>query len=372
MAAIIRNDWQSLEGAPLQGAQILSATRDPEGLSLMRLRASGPGEWALPGEGGHLLSVLSGFVECEERGIPMRLEALTHTFFPHGKKLTFSDDFQGVLVSASSQEQVAGDTLLVRDERYLRACMGQRPLRWILTPQYLSRRAFLHHDKTLLSRAGHPISWFRTTMFDVAGLPPNEEGQPVFRMSYNHRTEPNVCYDVTGNARVRMAQHPYSAERQRWGSWQLLDNETTYYLDEAADGPEVEWLAGGPRRNKHEVSVEGGHVSLLCLFDPAPTGAEQHRPGAYSDYGPLADVLGTGAHDDWLEEHARWDPVVSQLSLSKAQGEEHAPEDVARLEEGLRALADYQAQELHELRVSAPERADTFARWMDPPGWTPW
>jgi hypothetical protein len=44
-------------------------------------------------------------------------------------------------------------------------------LRWVITPQYLSRRIFLHHDPTLLSKSGHPVSWFHTTMFDVAGLP---------------------------------------------------------------------------------------------------------------------------------------------------------------------------------------------------------
>jgi hypothetical protein len=39
-------------------------------------------------------------------------------------------------------------------------------------------------------------------MFDVAGLPKNEEGDSVFKMSYNSRTEFNVCYDVKGKAKV--------------------------------------------------------------------------------------------------------------------------------------------------------------------------
>ena len=47
-------------------------------------------------------------------------------------------------------------------------------------------------------------------MFDVAGLPVNEDREPVFKMSYNSRTEVDVCYDVKGTARVRMAQHPYT------------------------------------------------------------------------------------------------------------------------------------------------------------------
>ena len=84
----------------------------------------------------------------------------------------------------------------------------------LLTLQYLSRRIFLHHDPTLLSKSGNPVSLFHTTMFDVDGLPKNEDGEPVFKMSYNSRTEFNVCYDVKGIARVRMAEHPYKATNQ--------------------------------------------------------------------------------------------------------------------------------------------------------------
>ena len=47
-------------------------------------------------------------------------------------------------------------------------------------------------------------------------------------------------------------------------------------------------------RNKHEVHIVDGHVTLFCIFDPAPTGIERHRPGEYSDYEPLSQVLGTG------------------------------------------------------------------------------
>ena len=113
--------------------------------------------------------------------------------------------------------------------------------RWVLTPQYLSRRVFLYNDQTLLSKNRDPVSWFHTTMFDVNGLPVNDDGLSVFKMSYDNQTEPNVCFDVSGTARVRMAYHPYSVKSQIWGEWQSLDNDTTYYVNEAVDSPEVEW-----------------------------------------------------------------------------------------------------------------------------------
>src|SRR5204863_9462523 len=100
-------------------------------------------------------------------------------------------------------DQARGERLLLRDEKFIAACATRsQTLRWTLTPQYLSRRIFLHHAPILLSKSGHPVSWFHTTMFDVAGLPPNQDGEPVFKMSYNSRTEFNVCYDVEGEARV--------------------------------------------------------------------------------------------------------------------------------------------------------------------------
>ena len=152
-------------------------------------------------------------------------------------------------------------------------------------------------------------------MFDMAGLPGNEDGEPVFKMSYNSRTEFNVCYDVKGAARVRMAQHPYTETEQRWGPWLPLDGDSTYHLNEPAGGPEEECLIDtttGNRqfyRNKHEVHIVNGQVTLFCLFDPAPTGVERHRPGEYSDYEPLSQVLGTGAyetHQREMRDMMRW------------------------------------------------------------------
>ena len=198
-------------------------------------------------------------------------------------------------------------------------------LRWILTSQYLSRRIFLDHDATLLSKSGAPVSWYRTTMFDIAGLPPNDDGEPVFKMQYNSRTEFNVCYDVQGRARVRMAEHPYREAGQAWGPWLALDGDSTYHVNEAAGGDEEErgWTrrrGGTPLRNKHEVHIEDGHVTLFCLFDPAPTGFERHRPGGTattSHWRRCSAPSVCGVHADL----ARFDEMVDVLSLAKARGE---------------------------------------------------
>ena len=164
-------------------------------------------------------------------------------------------------------------------------------------------------------------------MFDVAGLPENEDGEPVFKMSYNSRTECNVCYDVKGAARVRMAQHPYRKSKQLWSPWFPLDGDSTYHLNETAGSPEEECLIDkvtGIRqffRNKHEVHIVDGHVTLFCLFDPAPTGIERHRPGEYSDYEPLSQVIGTGRYETHQRELVKYDEMLDRLSLAKATGE---------------------------------------------------
>jgi hypothetical protein len=230
-------------------------------------------------------------------------------------------------VSSASDSQARGTRFLLRDETFLLACAsGSQALRWALTPQYLSRRIFLHHDPTLLSKAGNPVSWFRTTMFDVAGLPENQDGEPVFKMSYNSRTECNVCYDVEGIARVRMAHHPYHSAPQLWGPWFTLDGESTYHLNEAAGSPDEESYFDEATqtlqcfRNRHEVFIADGHVSLFCIFDPAPTGVENHRPGEYSDYEPLQKVFGTKSYQTHQREIAKFDEMVDSLSLAKAVG----------------------------------------------------
>ena len=254
-----------------------------------------------------------------------------------------------VIVVSVPPSQARVERVVVRDERFVIGCATpEGPLRWVLTPQYLSRRIFLHHDAVIRSKSGRPISWFRTTMFDVDGLPPNDDGEPVFRMSYDHRTEPNFCYDVIGEARVRFAEHPYDSNT--WGPWVALDSETTYHLNEAEGCP----------RNKHEVFARGGHATLFCMFDPAPTGVEQHKAGAYSSYGPLEETLGTARYEAVLAAHARFDPVVEALSVARSLGEVPEASLVERFEEGRAAQLAFERRLLDALDQA---RRSVVERW---------
>jgi hypothetical protein len=56
------------------------------------------------------------------------------------------------------------------------------------------------------------------------------------------------------------------------------------------------------------------------MFDPAPTGVENHRPGEYSDYEPLSQVLGTESYENHQQVISKYDEMVDQLSLAKATG----------------------------------------------------
>ena len=332
MQKLIRNVWQREPGAPFACAKILSHEIHPEGLDVDRFRFFETGSLVLKSSVGHVISVLRGRGRLHLAGDnqpPIHLEAGVHLYLPPGMECSLDAEpgTELLRVSGASAAQTRGQQLLVRDETFLAACASEsQSLRWILTPQYLSRRIFLHHDPVLLSKSGNPVSWFRTTMFDVAGLPGNEDGVPVFKMSYNSRTEFNVCYDVKGTARVRMAQHPYAKARQLWGPWLPLDDDSTYHLNEAAGGPEEECCVDEETqtpqyfRNKHEVYIVDGYVTLYCLFDPAPAGIEHHRPGEYSDYEPVSKVLGTQTYETYRREMARCDEMLDQLSLAKATG----------------------------------------------------
>ncbi len=332
MQKLIKNEWHREPGTPFERAAILQHEIHPEGLDVDRTRFREPGRFVPRYDTGHIISLLqgSGTLDTATGGSNrLHLEPGVHLYLPPGigAVLEAKAGTELLCVSGGCASQARGKQLLLRDELFLAACAsGSQPLRWALTPQYLSRRIFLHHDPVLLSKSGNPVSWFRTTMFDIAGLPANEDGESVFKMSYNSRTEFNVCYDIRGSARVRMAQHPYRAAKQLWDPWLPLDGESTYHLNEAAGGPEEECLVdeeGRARhflRNKHEVHIVDGSVTLFCLFDPAPTGIENHRPGEYSDYEPLSQVAGTERHERYRQEIARYDQMVDQLSLARAMG----------------------------------------------------
>ncbi|MFZ5877419.1 MAG: hypothetical protein ACOYXU_13575 [Nitrospirota bacterium] len=377
---LIHNPWRRESGAPFETAKILRHDVHPEGLDVERVRFLAAGRLT-PNPGvGHVISVLRGRGSLRVGGVdsPYRVDAGVHVYLPPGAESVLDAEAGAELlrVSGASASQARGTRVLLRDETFLAACAsGAQSLRWILTPQYLSRRIFLHHDPILLSKAGNPVSWFRTTMFDVAGLPGNQDGEPVFKMSYNSRTEFNVCYDVKGAARVRMAQHPYAAAKQGWGPWLPLDGDSTYHLNEAAGGPEEECRVDEATRlpqylrNKHEVQIIDGHVSLFCLFDPAPTGVERHRPGEYSDYEPLANVLGTEAYQVHQREIARFDEMVDRLSLAKATGALSALQGTPMWETYLRGRATQAAIEAElarALTAQAKGRERVVAAWMRP------
>jgi hypothetical protein len=210
-------------------------------------------------------------------------------------------------------------------------------------------------------------------MFDVSGLPKNEEGEPVFKMSYNSRTEVNFCYDVKGTARVRMAQHPYRKIKQLWNPWLSLDGDSTYHLNEAAGGPEEECLIDESTqtsqtfRNKHEVYIVPEYVSLFCLFDPAPTGVERHRPGEYSDYEPLSQVLARKEYETYAREIAKYDEMVDHLPMARAMGKLEALKGTPIWELYLRGREAQAAIETELVKTVTAEgngRAQVIVRWI--------
>jgi hypothetical protein len=379
MEKLIKNDWHRESGDPFACAHILKHEIHPEGLDVDRIRFLEDGCLKLKSNQGYVISILRGSGRFHLKGSEKQtlgLEAGVHLYIPPGSEsvLEAESGIELLCVSSPSPSQARGKKLLLRNEKFIAACAsGSQSLRWILTPQYLSRRIFLHHDPILLSKSGHPVSWFHTTMFDVAGLPRNDSGEPVFKMSYNSRTEVNFCYDVEGAARVCMAQHPYRGAKQLWGSWLPLDSESTYHLNEASGCPEeecyIDEATQAPQifRNKHEIYISQGYVSLFCLFDPAPTGIERHRPGEYSDYEPLHKVLGTKAYEAFAREITRYDEMVDQLSIAKAIGKLETLHGTALWSlylQGLNTQVAIQKELIKNLTVEGKGRQRILARWL--------
>lgn len=364
MEKIIKNRWREQTGG-VERASILQRDVHPEGLDASRVRLAEQVPLHLDQDSGHLLTVFSGQARLSLGEQSLHLESGTHVYLPSGSEACLeaaqaSAEF--VLMSAPASQAV-GTRVLVRDERFLRACSVEaQSLRWILTPQYLSRRVFLHHDSTLVSKTGHPVSWFHTTMFDVDGLPHNAEGESVFKMSYNHRTEFNICVEVEGQAAFRSADHPYGGET--WAKWRVLDGETSYYLNETK--AQAELHGNEPMRNKHEIRVAQGHVDLFCLFDPAPTGVEQHRSGDYSDYGPLSETIGTDAYQRYTSQLAPLDQMVDHLSHANAAGEENIQSSAewSRYEQGLASQRKAEEALYQRLKKAGHGRERILKRWM--------
>jgi hypothetical protein len=379
MEKLIKNSWFRKSGEPFTKTKVLSHEIHPEGLDIDRIRFIETGNLVPKSGVGHIISILQGKGILHLKGDNKKsfsLDAGVHLYLPPDLEsvLEVEPGTELIQVSSPSAAQARGKQLLLRDETFLAACTtGTQSLRWTFTPQYLSRRIFLHHDHVLLSKSGNPVSWFRTTMFDVAGLPRNEEGEPVFKMSYNSRTECNVCYNVKGNARVRMAKHPYMETNQLWDPWLPLDGDSTYHLNEAAGSPEEECIIDNtiqtPKffRNKHEIHIVDGHVTLCCIFDPAPTGVERHQPGKYSDYEPLSQVLGTKHYETHQREIARYDEMVDQLSIAKATGSLKALRGTPVWElylRGREAQATIESELAKTLSAEGNGREGVIAQWM--------
>lgn len=376
---LIRNTWRPGSDKALAWAEILDPHQTPEGFRVRRGRTVAAGARWTPEDGeGHLLSILRGRASSTSGGRALSFDAGTHLYLPPGWHLALELDAGTELVQVSAPaERAAGAELLIRHEQFVAAtAQAGQALRWTLTPQYLSRRVFLRHDKTLRSAGGNPISWFRTTMFDVAGLPANADGEPVFKMSYDSRTEFNVLYHVQGEARVRVAHHPYTADGQVWGPWHPLDEDTTYHLDEAAGGPEEEGYTDAAgrrrtRRNRHEVYVApGGQASLCCLFDPGPVGIERHLPGAYSDYEPLEVVSQRPEYPAYTEAMTRFDAMVDRLSTARAEGrldDLRGSPEWALYQSGQRAQRGIELALLAALSAEGLGREAVVEPWTQPP-----
>lgn len=372
MQRVVVNDWSTDQATGVSVATILHHDSAPEGLDFERLRFSKKATHLPATDHGALLSVVGGTLRVQSKvAADLHMSLGTHLYLPpgagaqlHGQAAT-----EVIMIRCPADKRARGATLLLRDDQFLAACaLPNRALRWILTPQYLSRRVFLHHDKTLTSLSGHPVSWFHTTMFDVDGLPHNEEGLPAFKMSYNYRTEPNVCYQTEGQGLVRMAEHPYQDREQRWGPWQTIDSESTYHLSE--DPTLAEWVieegVRRPRRNKHEIRITDGYVSLLCMHDPACTGAERHAAGEYSEYGDLAAALGSPEHKELAALFPAFDAMVDILSMAKARGTEDLeslPEHAIYLE-GLQAQRSIEKQLRERMEREKRGRERILRPWM--------
>lgn len=381
MEKVIQNEWLEVAGQAYAKAEIIKKHIHPEGLDVNRLRFFKDGTYEPDPAEARITSLARGkgllTIRAEEPATYQTGPGL-HLYLPPGNKAVWDLEAGSELVEVATGErsQIRGNKLILRDERFMVACGAHgQSYRWILTPQYLSRRVFLHHDHVLMSRSQNPVSWFRTTMFDVSGLPANEEGMPVFKMSYNSRTEFNVCYEVSGIARVRMALHPYRDQGQSWSPWIELDAESTYHLNETAGGAEEEGCFDEKAnknvsfRNKHEVYIEQGQVTLFCLFDPAPVGIEKHIPGAYSDYEPLAQVVHTDNFRNFHCSIAQYDEMVDTLSRARALGRLESIMDSplwAVYREGLGNQNDLEK----ELMASpiGRQRHQTLRPWFQPPG----
>jgi hypothetical protein len=380
---IIVNDFRPApDGGAYEVANVLNALDHSEGHDLDRVRFTGQGEFRPQDTEGHVISFTGGkgvleitnptTHETESYEVGSEhiggegLEGEVHCYIPKGfsARIISSAD-KPLTFEKMSSNQVAGSDapgteFLIRDERVMQNNHGeiefegdrQQVTRWVVTPQYTSRRAFLDHDATLTAKlkpgqtTPDPVSMWHTSMNDTTQLADsalNADNIKVFRMSYNNGTEFNIVQKVTGpepedgrpKAEVRYAIHPYMDENdpvamreQQWSPWMPLDEAPTYYLNEPAGAEErvTERPAGEEEqqkelRNRHEVRIsEGCRVYLHCSFNPAPTGSEMHAVGKYSGYAKAADTKALPRYGAYIAEMRRLDEVLdreSKISLRR-------------------------------------------------------
>lgn len=365
---IIVNNWQDLDER-FRVSQILDRAVGCEDIELWRYEAEEGAVLNLAANQGHIVSLLAGEAVMEsgdDSVADLCITEGTHVYVPPACAASLRFSARSSLIQACAPDsRPHGTQLLVHNERYL------APVRFVLTPQYLSRRAFLHRDHTLVSRDGNRVAWFNTTMFDTQGLPPNIDGESVFKMSYDNQTEVNVVYDVGTRASVRFANHPYAEpDVQSWSDWHSLDGDTTYYLNEGAKGPEIEHHADPDSgkeyclRNRHEIFIApGSHVSLCCMFDPGPTGLETHQPGEYSSYVPVAEVVDTKMYRDFLASVVAADDMVRTLSLAQARNDGVPDRSSPKWEEYEYVLGRALEAEEQLIREADKERRSIMAFW---------
>lgn len=321
MPRIFRPGWEADEGAYVEKWSILDASTSCEGLGLARYRWNKPRSIDVA-DYGCIISVFKGcgfihLVDSNGQKGQLFLSTFVHAYVP-----PCNVRFQGVeagteivCLSAPTTALAQGTELIIRNEELMKIEMASLPTsRWSKMATYTSRRLFLHHDKTLLSRNGHPVSWQRTSSSGSGTLS---------KMSYNHHTEVNLVYEVQGDVRVRTAMHPYA--RDIWSEWHLLDGNCCYYLDETKPMAEQGVDAFGRRteqRNKHELDFEHGNFSLFCMFDPGLGGTEAHVDTAgFSSYECFSEVRDSHKYQQFIDDVMKADAIADVKSLRRAQEE---------------------------------------------------
>lgn len=319
MPHIYRPEWEADEAECVQKWSILDATTSCEGLSLARYRWNKSRSIEVANY-GCIISVFKGsgfihLVDSNGQKGQLFLSTFVHAYIP-----PCNVRFQGVengteiaCLSAPTTALAQGKELIIRNEEIMANKFSKSGMsRWTKVELYTSRRLFLHHDKTLISKNGHPISWNRTSFSTDTDI--------LLKLSYNNHTEFNMIYDLDGDVRVRTAMHPYP--REIWSEWHMLDGSCCYYLDETEPMAEQQLDIFGRAanlRNKHELHFSKGHCSLFCMFDPGLAGTETHDTGSFSAYDKFSDIQNSEKYRQFLDDVLKTDAIADTESLRKAQ-----------------------------------------------------